>query len=159
MERTSISEVIRDINNAANGEMVTYFGGSDTRSAEAIAAEYAVEAADEAGYGVDKKNIEAHLELLKEDGANFDSSEALKIALFGKIETEGNAEPTSRMLEGSGDAWAAEEWIEYGQLEGQEYSIYYLFSEKDITWDDGSAREAEDYPWDVDHVSKVEAMG
>jgi uncharacterized protein YihD (DUF1040 family) len=51
---------------------------------EMIAAKYAYDAADEAGYGIDSTNLEAHLDVLVEAGAKFDYSAALEVALNEK---------------------------------------------------------------------------
>jgi hypothetical protein len=45
-----------------------------------LAGHYAYQAAKEAGYGCDAKNMEAHLELLAEAGGTFDAAEALRVA-------------------------------------------------------------------------------
>jgi NADH dehydrogenase FAD-containing subunit len=72
MEFTSQEQVI----NYINAEEGIYFGGTDTRSAEARAAEYAVFCAETE----DVEEIRAHLEAIVEAGASFDVNEALEIA-------------------------------------------------------------------------------
>lgn len=67
-----------------------------------------------------------------------------------------NAEPTSRCLSGTNDFWAAEEWAEpVTAPDGRKATKYYLFATEDITDDDGNALEADCYPWDAEHVSRV----
>lgn len=66
------------------------------------------------------------------------------------------AQPTSRLLEGTQDNWAAEEWSESVILPGGDRATrYYLFSADEIN-DDGEPLEAEQYPWDAEHVSWIE---
>ena len=65
------------------------------------------------------------------------------------------AEPTNRDLTLSSDSWAREEWKEDVEIEGVLGSRFYLFSNEDITWDDGSVKDAESYPFDETHVSRV----
>ena len=69
---------------------------------------------------------------------------------------EGNAEPTSRLLEGSTSSWAAEEWVQDGKLNGVDCRVLYLFKAEEITNSDGDSLEAEFYPWDFDHISWVD---
>jgi hypothetical protein len=75
---------------------------------------------------------------------------------FDKITSTGNAEPTSRVLDGSQDHGYAEEWSEPGILpDGRTGQIMYLFDDDDITDGDGNPlEEAEDYPWDEEHVRR-----
>lgn len=64
-----------------------------------------------------------------------------------------NAYPTSRLLDGGEDHGYAEEWHEPARLpDGRRGVIVYLFDDDDIVWDDGSPRNAEDYPWNEDRV-------
>lgn len=68
----------------------------------------------------------------------------------------GNAEPSSRLLNGSEDHGYAEEWLEPAVLpDGRECSRVYLFSAGDIVSDDGEPLEAEDYPFDDAHVVRI----
>lgn len=68
-----------------------------------------------------------------------------------------NAEPTNRVLSGSDDFWAAEEWAEPVTLsDGRKATAYYLFSSESITDDAGEQLLAEDYPWDAEHCSWIE---
>ena len=67
-----------------------------------------------------------------------------------------NAEPTSRCLSGSNDFWAAEEWAEpVITPDGRSATKYYLFATEDITDDDGNPIDADCYPWDAAHVSRI----
>lgn len=70
----SIDDVVEIINE----------GGTSSYDSNEIASQYAYNAADEAGYGIDQANIEGHLDLLAEAGANFDYREAVKAALEAK---------------------------------------------------------------------------
>lgn len=75
-EAKSIDQVVEIINASASGKAVKYFGGSDIRSAEEMAAQYAFECATEAGFGTGESEIEAYLDALVDAGATFDYSEA-----------------------------------------------------------------------------------
>ncbi|MDD5062961.1 MAG: hypothetical protein PHN44_11850 [Candidatus Marinimicrobia bacterium] len=67
-----------------------------------------------------------------------------------------NAEPTSRCLSGTNDFWAAEEWTEpVVAPDGRGATKYYLFAPEDVTDDDGMPLEADCYPWDGYHVSRI----
>ena len=79
-EARSIDKVVEIINASNNGESSVYFGGTDTRSAEVMAGQYAWEAAEESGY-TDDTSIEAHLDILVEAGAKFDFAAALENAI------------------------------------------------------------------------------
>ena len=57
------------------------------------------------------------------------------------IETQ-QAAPTGRLLA------HGEEWVSYGTCDGVDVACYYTFDTDDVTWDDGSAKLPEDYPWD-----------
>lgn len=68
----------------------------------------------------------------------------------------GDAEPTSRVLDGSQDHGYAEEWAESGTLQdGTKVKVMYLFDDEDICDEDGYPVEAEYYPWDSRHVRRV----
>lgn len=68
----------------------------------------------------------------------------------------GNAEPTSRVLDGSEDHGYAEEWAEPAVLpDGRKCSRMYLFDADEIVNDDGVPLEAENYPWDDAHVARI----
>ena len=73
---------------------------------------------------------------------------------FAAFRSTGNAYPTSRALSDG-----AEEWAEPGMVEQAGEQIVcravYLFAAKDVTRGDGTPREAEDYPWDADHISAI----
>jgi len=78
-EALSIEEVVEIINTAAEST-VKFSDGSDMRSPEEMAGEYAFDAAEESGY-TDAASIEAHLEYLADQGAEFDFKEALQNAI------------------------------------------------------------------------------
>lgn len=79
-EAKNLGEVVEIINLSADGGTPTYFGGSDLREPEDMAAEYAYAAAEESG-DLTGDSIEAHLELLTEAGAKFDLFDALQKAI------------------------------------------------------------------------------
>lgn len=71
---------------------------------------------------------------------------------FNDVES-GDAYPTGRLLDGSEDHGYAEEWEEPAQLpDGRKGHLVYLFDDDDITYEDGDPKEAENYPWDEEHV-------
>lgn len=66
------------------------------------------------------------------------------------------AQPTSRRLSGSDDHWAAEEWVQDAIMpDGRKCQVFYLFSADEIADDDGQPIDADNYPWDADHISRV----
>lgn len=70
--------------------------------------------------------------------------------------TGGNAVPTSRVLDGGEDHGYAEEWQEPAVLpDGRECYRMYLFDSSEIVNDNGEPLEAENYPWDDDHVARI----
>ena len=75
--RSKMLDVVKCINERKNS--TDYFGGTNTRDAEVIAAKYALEAAKDEGHITDAY-IRAHLEFIKESGAEFDFDAALKYA-------------------------------------------------------------------------------
>lgn len=82
-EAGSIDEVVEIINASNKGKSSAYIGGTDTRDAEAMAGQYAWEAAKESGY-IDDTSIEAQLDFLVEAGAEFDFAIALENAINRK---------------------------------------------------------------------------
>lgn len=79
---TSTEEVVRIINNNGleanlSDDELTSFDENMTK--EELAAQYAYNAMMDSDYQ-EEENIEAHLEILKEEGANFDFSTALENA-------------------------------------------------------------------------------
>lgn len=82
-EAKTIDEVVSIINRCKHDQISEYFGGTDTRDAEAMAGQYAYSAALESGF-VSDSAIEAHLDLLSEAGAVFEFQTALKNALNRK---------------------------------------------------------------------------
>jgi hypothetical protein len=71
----------------------------------------------------------------------------------------GNAQPTSRVLEGSSDHGYAQEWAEPAVLtDGRKCERIYLFTADEIVDDAGEPLEAEDYPWDDDHVRRIRLL-
>lgn len=73
----SLEQVVEIIN---SDEGAAYFGGTDLRNAEAMAGQYAWEAAEESGYTSDE-TIEAHLDILRDAGATFEYGDALAQAI------------------------------------------------------------------------------
>lgn len=66
------------------------------------------------------------------------------------------AQPTSRLLSGTNDHWAAEEWVADGTTpDGHKCQVFYLFSSDEIITEDGESLDADCYPWDAEHVSRV----
>ena len=66
---------IEDVVKLINDEM------SSDATAEMIAAAYAIDAAEDAGYGCDKANLEAHLDIIQGAGAKFTYADALNLAV------------------------------------------------------------------------------
>ena len=81
------------------------------------------------------------------------SGEAIANALFSSFKGEGNAEPTSRVLDGSEDQGYAEEWAEPGEVtingEVRPASLIYLFSS------DECGDDPDSYPWDESHAARI----
>jgi hypothetical protein len=72
------------------------------------------------------------------------------------VEATDNAEPTSRVLEGSEDHGYAEEWQEPAIMpDGRKCFRIYLFTEDEIINNEGESMEAENYPWDDEHVARI----
>lgn len=90
-EAQSLEDVVSAINQAAGGNGVSYFGGTDMRSAEDMAGQYALSATMDEDYwdeaepedspDVFEKALDAHLEILEKAGAKFDHATAVKEAL------------------------------------------------------------------------------
>jgi hypothetical protein len=73
-----------------------------------------------------------------------------------EVKATGNAFPTSRVLNGSSDHGYEQEWFEPAVLpDGRSCYRVYLFDEGDITDDNGDPIDAEDYPWDDQHVRRI----
>ena len=72
---------------------------------------------------------------------------------FSAFESSGNAHPTGRVLSGSSDHGAAEEWEEPGRIviagELRPCCAVYLFDEGEISDD------ADNYPWDEEHCARI----
>lgn len=76
---------------------------------------------------------------------------ALAVVAMGE-----QAFPTSRVLDGSSDHGYAQEWKEAATLpDGSACYRVYLFDETEVTDEDGEAIDAENYPWDDDHVARI----
>ena len=73
---TSLSEVVGIINGAADGHVEGMEGLEFTPAM--LAGQYAQAAAGESGYGSDAECIEAHLDILENEGAKFDCHAAMK---------------------------------------------------------------------------------
>lgn len=73
------------------------------------------------------------------------------------ITITGQAEPTSRCLDGSSDAGYAQEWVEPGQLpDGTTCSVVYLFDDEDVA---AAGDDESSLPWDEDHIARVRLDG
>lgn len=79
-EARTLDQVVRIINKSYNGESPYYFGGSDIREPEEMAAQYAYEAALESGYTIDEESLEYHLDILVTASAKFCYLTALRLA-------------------------------------------------------------------------------
>jgi hypothetical protein len=91
------------------------------------------------------------------DFTDAEAREAAFEIINTRADMKKTAEPTSRCLSGSNDYWAAEEWKQDGLIgHDLRVSVYYLFSAEEIVNEDGQALEADCYPWDAEHVSKIE---
>ncbi len=92
----------------------------------------------------------------------FESNSCSKADFYADPETfenknNENAEPTCRLLDGTDDFWAAEEWAEpVVAPDGRAATKYYLFAAEEITDDDGNGLLADEYPFDAAHVSRIE---
>jgi hypothetical protein len=58
---------------------------------------------------------------------------------------------TCRLVQGADSAMDPQEWAELGAIDGEPAKVYYIFSEAEA-----SSEDASDYPWDAEHVSKIE---
>lgn len=59
------------------------------------------------------------------------------------------AEPTSRVLDGSGDDGYDEEYVGYGHINGIPVKAIYLLTDDDMCYDDGEPYDDEgNYDWD-----------
>jgi len=67
---TKLSDVVELINDES----------ANDATAEMIAAAYAIDAAEEAGYGCGENELSAHLNFIEKTGAKFDFAEALELA-------------------------------------------------------------------------------
>ncbi len=73
-----------NLNNCTSIDQVVDLINEDTLTLlerEEVAAKYALNAAEEAGYGVEKREIEAHLDCLVEAGAEFNYIKAVSLAI------------------------------------------------------------------------------
>lgn len=71
---------------------------------------------------------------------------------FAKFESgKDGAFATCRLIQGADSAMAPQEWAELGTIDGEPAKVYYIFSEEEA-----SSEDASDYPWDDEHVSKIE---
>ena len=64
----------------------------------------------------------------------------------------GQAEPTGRVLSGSSDSWAAEEWAESGLYDGQRAARIYLFTAAEV---EAAGDDASSLPWDDAHTARI----
>jgi hypothetical protein len=61
------------------------------------------------------------------------------------------ASATGRLIQGADSAFDPQEWSERGVIDGKEATVFYLF-----TAQEASAEEADQYPWDADHIHCIE---
>jgi hypothetical protein len=74
------------------------------------------------------------------------------------VVTTDHAYPTGRLLDGSTDHGYSEEWAEPARLsDGRKCLKMYLFDHDDIVVE-GEQLEAENYPWDNEHVKRVKLV-
>ena len=68
-----------------------------------------------------------------------------------------SAVPTSRLLDGSDDHGYAQEWQEEAKMpDGRKCMRMYLFTQADMADSDGNEYEdAENLPWDDEHVARI----
>lgn len=59
------------------------------------------------------------------------------------------AHATCRLLGGAESDMNPQEWCEPGEINGAPAKVYYIF--EDVT-----AEDASDYPWNLDHVDRIE---
>ena len=81
LNANSLEKVVEIVNAANKGKAVEYFGGAELSSGDILAGHYAYHCAEESDSGVSEDEIEAHLDILKEAGAEFDYNEAREEAL------------------------------------------------------------------------------
>ena len=79
-EAKTFDAVVDAINKSNSGIGVEYFGGYDVREGYEMAGQWALQAAEQAGY-TEYEDIEAHLAFLIQDGAKFELWDALHHAL------------------------------------------------------------------------------
>lgn len=68
-------------------EIIAVLDDEDDYSCNLIAATYALQATEEAGYGINSENIEAHLDILAGHGAVFNMSTAIGLAHYISLES------------------------------------------------------------------------
>lgn len=89
------------------------------------------------------------------DGYNYNSATDEMID-YEEITEIGNANPTSRVLEGSSDHGYEQEWVAPCRLsDGRTGMAVYLFTLLDLLDDEGESCDTADYPWDEDHLHRV----
>ena len=71
------------------------------------------------------------------------------LAKFTPVST--GAQPTNRLIPGASSAMDPQEWSERGEIDGKEATVFYIFSEEEA-----SAEDADSYPWDTEHVDRIE---
>ena len=69
-------------------------------------------------------------------------------AALEKATAHEGAEATCRAIDH--DAPGCQEWAEKCEIEGVPAVVYYIFDEAEC-----QSEDAEDYPWDAEHVSKI----
>lgn len=79
-----ISQALQNAQSLDQVVAVINGGGTSSFNNEEIAAQYAWDAAEDNGEGMSTEEIEAHLDVLVEAGAEFDYQEALEVVAKAK---------------------------------------------------------------------------
>lgn len=88
-------------------------------------------------------------ELVKLTMGNYDHNDDDVISL-AEVTVTDQAFPTGRLLVG------VEEWQEPVRLpDGRRGLLTYLFNEDDMRDENGEPLDAEDYPWDYEHITRI----
>ena len=72
-------------------------------------------------------------------------------AAFAKATSHQGAHATGRCLPSQWEQENCQEWSEACEIDGVQARIYYMFENTECEYED-----AGDYPWNADHVSKIE---
>ena len=58
---------------------------------------------------------------------------------------------TCRLIPGASSALDPQEWAERGTIGGEPATVYYIFSQAEA-----SGEDADGYPWDTEHVDRID---